>query len=243
VTDREHEHHREHERHREDERYRDHEHHREHDRLHDHDLDAPDIGDAVDWEAVYAGDVPDTPVDSDLMALAQTLTPGSALDLGCGSGQNSIWLAERGWSVLGVDIASGAIERARETAARAGVDAAFEAGDVTTWRSADRYDLVISTYALPPRGRGRVHALTAARDAVAAGGTALVAEFETSLASAGWMAEENLVTLDEITEAFPGFHLARAEVRVTSHSHGRDVRELPIAIVVARHPGPLREEP
>ena len=37
------------------------------DREHDH----------VDWEAAYAGDAPDTPVDSELVALAQTSTPGT----------------------------------------------------------------------------------------------------------------------------------------------------------------------
>lgn len=32
---------------------------------------------------------------------------GRALDLACGAGRNSIWLAERGWSVTAVDLAPG----------------------------------------------------------------------------------------------------------------------------------------
>lgn len=195
----------------------------------------------VDWDTAYAGDVPDTPVDSDVVRVADGLEPGTALDLGCGSGQNSIWLGARGWRVHCVDIARGAIERAEQAATAAGVEASFERGDITTWRTKERYDLVISTYALPSRGPGRAHALTVARDAVRPGGTLLLAEFDESLADSGWMAREHLVSLDEITEALPGFELDQAEVRVTGHSHGSDAHVLPVVIVVARHPGPLSE--
>lgn len=44
------------------------------------------------------------------------------LDLGCGSGATSVYLAERGFDVLGVDFTPVALERARARAARAGVD-------------------------------------------------------------------------------------------------------------------------
>lgn len=200
-------------------------------------------GPDIDWEAAYSGDMPDTPIDTDVVELARDLRPGTALDLGCGSGQNSIWLAQRGWQVHGVDIAASAIRRAQQAAATAGVEAVFEVADVTTWRTRERYDLVISTYALPPRGPGRRHALEVARDAVAPGGTALIAEFEISLADSGWMAEDHLVRLDDVTEMFPGFLLDRSEVRVAAHGHGSDSRELPIVFVIARHPGPPAEQP
>lgn len=199
-------------------------------------------GDQIDWEAAYAGDIPDTPVDRDVVRVARELPPGTALNLGCGSGQNSIWLGARGWRVHGVDIAQGAIERA-EAAATAGVEVTFEKADVSHWRTSERFDLVISTYALPSRGPGRVHALTVARDAVAPGGTLLMAEFDAALAESGWMAPDHLVSLDEITDALPGFELVQAEVRVTQHSHGSETNDLPVVMVVAHHPGPLRERP
>jgi len=38
-----------------------------------------------------------------LVETARKLEPGRALDLACGSGRNSIWLAEHGWTVTAVD--------------------------------------------------------------------------------------------------------------------------------------------
>lgn len=55
------------------------------------------------------------------------LAPGRALDLGCGEGADSVWLATGGWQVTGVDISSTAIERAGELASERGVS------DQTSW--------------------------------------------------------------------------------------------------------------
>ncbi|OBA86098.1 SAM-dependent methyltransferase [Mycobacteriaceae bacterium 1482268.1] len=54
------------------------------------------------------------------------LTPGRALDLGCGEGGDAVWLAERGWSVVAVDISDIALDRAREAAAARGVTGSIE---------------------------------------------------------------------------------------------------------------------
>lgn len=70
-----------------------------------------------DWNQNYAdGFLPwDTgTVDPMLVeTLATGVAPvGRALDVGCGTGTNAIWLAERGYDVLGVDLAPLAIARA-----------------------------------------------------------------------------------------------------------------------------------
>ena len=61
----------------------------------------------------------------------QALPPGKALDLGCGTGTNCIYLAQHGWDVSGVDFTARALEGASEKAARAGVVVKFFRGDVT----------------------------------------------------------------------------------------------------------------
>lgn len=62
------------------------------------------------------------------------LVPGRALDLGCGTGTNVLYLARHGWQVVGVDFAPNAIARAHRKLARAGLtpqQARCLVGDVT----------------------------------------------------------------------------------------------------------------
>jgi cyclopropane fatty-acyl-phospholipid synthase-like methyltransferase len=58
---------------------------------------------------------------------------GRALDLGCGTGTNVIYLAQRGFEAIGVDISARAIARARRKIQQAGLEqqAHVYAGDVT----------------------------------------------------------------------------------------------------------------
>ncbi|GAS86641.1 class I SAM-dependent methyltransferase [Mycolicibacterium brisbanense] len=59
------------------------------------------------------------------------LPPGKALDVGCGTGDNSIYLAEQGWQVTGVDFVATAVDKARAKAAKRGVDVRFLQADAT----------------------------------------------------------------------------------------------------------------
>jgi SAM-dependent methyltransferase len=77
------------------------------------------------------------------------LTPGTALDAGCGTGAEAVWLAGRGWTVVGVDIAAGALDAARRRAEDAGVAdlTTWLAADLTTWAPDRPFDLVMTNYA------------------------------------------------------------------------------------------------
>lgn len=50
------------------------------------------------------------------------IRPGRALEIGCGTGDNALWLARRGFDVVACDLSPLAIDRAREKADRAGID-------------------------------------------------------------------------------------------------------------------------
>lgn len=63
---------------------------------------------------------------------------GSVLDVGCGTGDNALFLASRGHEVLGVDLARAAIDRARSKARHRGVAAEFMLADALALAGLDR---------------------------------------------------------------------------------------------------------
>lgn len=82
--------------------------------------------DRVRWDERYRARVSPSVSAAEIPAViapyeAEFPTRGGALDLACGSGVASVWLARRGLDVWGLDISATAIEQARELAARAGV--------------------------------------------------------------------------------------------------------------------------
>lgn len=81
---------------------------------------------ASDWNTRY--ETGDLPWDSGVPApeLQQVIerhgiAPGRALELGCGTGTNAIWLARQGFDVTALDLSAAAIEQAKSKAASAGV--------------------------------------------------------------------------------------------------------------------------
>jgi SAM-dependent methyltransferase len=71
---------------------------------------------------------------AELVALVEgptSLPAGRALDLGCGTGVDAIYLAAHGWQVTGVDMVPKALATARRKAAEAGAAPRFIRGDVT----------------------------------------------------------------------------------------------------------------
>jgi SAM-dependent methyltransferase len=70
------------------------------------------------WNESYASEQPpwDTGVPEPLLVEfvnSGGITPSLTLEVGAGTGTNAIWLAERGFDVLGVDVSSLAVEKAR----------------------------------------------------------------------------------------------------------------------------------
>jgi ubiquinone/menaquinone biosynthesis C-methylase UbiE len=67
----------------------------------------------------------------DLIEGDRALPPGTALDIGCGTGDSSIYLAGHGWTVTGADYVDKALAKARTKAAEKGVLASFVRADAT----------------------------------------------------------------------------------------------------------------
>ncbi len=71
---------------------------------------------------------------------------GDVLDIGCGLGDNAIFLASRGHSVTALDGSPTAIEKARNRAAQAGVSVNFDVADATNLTGYDgRFDTVVDS--------------------------------------------------------------------------------------------------
>ncbi|MGW7005210.1 class I SAM-dependent methyltransferase [Streptomyces sp. NPDC054933] len=101
----------------------------------------------IDFDALYQGGplLQDTSLTLDtvpwdigepqpvLVSLADSgRFSGDILDAGCGLGENSLFLAERGHRVTGFDAAASALEQARARAAARGLDVTFVQADATT---------------------------------------------------------------------------------------------------------------
>jgi SAM-dependent methyltransferase len=72
------------------------------------------------------------------------LPPGRAIDLGCGVGDNAIYLARQGFEVTAVDFAPAAIARAKAKARDAGVDVNFVVDDLTRLTTVTgQFDLLV----------------------------------------------------------------------------------------------------
>lgn len=80
----------------------------------------------------------------EVKAFANQHPPGRALDLGCGTGTNMIYLAERGWETVGVDYAPKAIRAAKRRIKDSAYSAHFFVDDVTKLNKVvGRFDLIL----------------------------------------------------------------------------------------------------
>ncbi|HXM54700.1 MAG TPA: methyltransferase domain-containing protein [Candidatus Dormibacteraeota bacterium] len=138
----------------------------------------------------------------------EALAPGRALDLGCGTGTNAVYLARRGWEVTAIEQVGRALKAGRGKAAAAGVSPWFVRGDVTKLPElgiGGGYRLVFDLGCLHSVARER-------RDAYAAGVTAAAAPGATFLLF-GFAPGTRLaagIDADELRTRLPGWELRDA---------------------------------
>ena len=112
-----------------------------------------EVVDLAGWESMYRSgergseDAPTTL----LIETLPTLSPGSALDLACGTGRNALFLAVKGWKTTAIDGSETAIQVLRERAAERGVSVETQVADLTSSAfklPKDTFDLIVIAYYL-----------------------------------------------------------------------------------------------
>lgn len=166
------------------------------------------------------------------------LAPGTALDAGCGTGTEALWLAARGWQVTGADIAARALERAAERAANVSGPGGVQwiEADLTTWEPGRRFDLVTTAYAHPAMPHLDFYQRLATW--VAPGGTLLVVgHLHTTTGRSDHAPAEAAVTLADITASVAPLRIETAEEHTRTINgpggHGQVLRD---AVVRATRP-------
>lgn len=117
-------------------------------------------------------------VNPRLLEVAADLPAGRALDLGCGEGADALWLAERGWQVVAVDVSATALQRAAEAVSTRNmadrID--FQRHDLNETFPEGAFDLVSAQYFHSPARLEREAVLRRAAGQVNPGGVLLIVD-------------------------------------------------------------------
>ncbi|AXT84967.1 class I SAM-dependent methyltransferase [Aeromicrobium sp. A1-2] len=199
-----------------------------------------DMTGSADWNVFYAerSTIWSGEPNAQLVAEATGLSPGSALDVGCGEGADAVWLAQHGWDVTAVDVSDVALKRAREHAATLGCEIEFVHLDVVaTPPQPKTYDLVSAQFFQledPPRSQ----AMRSLGASVALGGHLLVVGHYPA-GHAGANHPERLFTLDEIIGLFSpdDWAVVTSETRERTAMHHGEITDLVDGVVLLRRTG------
>ena len=200
------------------------------------------------WDEIWSGtDDIGSGSDELLATYTERLTPGRALELGCGAGRNAAWLTERDWQVTAVDFSPAAVERGKQLADQAGVAVELEVAEAASYQPKGQFDLITSFYIqLPSPERARM--LANAGDDLAPGGTLLFVSHDESSPPQGWSQDDRLTltTPEQIVAEFQGLRIAEVKVLMGStpahvegfepHGVARDAHESGTMVVLATKP-------
>ncbi len=100
--------------------------------------------DSERWDKRYSQEAWSEIPDQELVDFAKTLKANKALDLGCGTGRNALWLASNGWSVTGVDSSYVGLSQAMARARRLNLSMELIHNDLSKYiPPTSQYQLVI----------------------------------------------------------------------------------------------------
>ena len=95
---------------------------------------------------------------------------GSALDAGCGEGQDLLLLAQSGYDALGLDFTQNGIDKARRLLDQNGHNARLQVADLLDWNTGEEFDLVLAINCLQFLGADAPRVLKTLQERVAPGG-------------------------------------------------------------------------
>lgn len=136
----------------------------------------------------------------------------TALDIACGEGRNSLWLAERGWNVTAIDFSPVAIDKAKARAAELDLDIDFSVADARA-PVQGQFDLILVFYLHLPHD-AMAEVLGAARDALAPGGRLLVVGHDARNLAEGYGGPQSPLVLyspGDVEQWMEGLTIERAE--------------------------------
>ena len=173
--------------------------------------------------------------------IARLVRPGDAvLDLGCGEGRDSVFFAELGAVVTGIDPAAGGLDKARRLSRRRGVHVRWIEGGMTEALPAGRFDLIFSCGSIHyvPRAE-RIHLFRRLAAMTRPGGYQAHVVFTDRHVHEEKGEIVDYFTAGELREAFVEWQILRSGERMISCAqdgsvHGHSVEEL----VAARPMGP-----
>jgi SAM-dependent methyltransferase len=202
--------------------------------------------DSQQWDERYAGAEFEWSMHPNQFAAAELagLPPGRALDLAAGEGRNSVWLAERGWSVTAVDFSRVGLDKGRRLSAARGVadgQVDWIVADLSEYEPArEAYELALIAY-LQVTQALRARVLARAAGALAPGGTLLVIGHDLANLTEGVGGPQSpdvLYTPAAITAELPGLHIVRAErVRRTVERDSGQATAIDTLVRAERAPG------
>jgi tellurite methyltransferase len=100
------------------------------------------------WEKKYSDDGYE-PRETPSALLTEWLddrSPGKALDLACGTGRNSLYLAEKGYDVTAIDISPRAIAMAERISREKGLEINWIIADLDNHAIQGQYDLIVISF-------------------------------------------------------------------------------------------------
>jgi SAM-dependent methyltransferase len=170
------------------------------------------------------------------------LTPGTALDAGCGEGAEATWLAARDWQVTAADISAEALHRAAAQTSAAAERVEWVEADLSAWQPSAQFDLVTTFYAHPAMPQLSFYQRIG--DWVAPGGTLLIVGHLDAHGHGHNPPVEALVTAANVTAVLDPaqWHVITAEERDRTLDD-RSGRPVPLRDVVVRATRRTSSEP